>query len=104
MLCLGSSIAFSLVVQRRMKSGFYFGLENLRCLLINNRSEEDGFSRALVIKLIDQLETEPLPHLTPNEHAHLLVLIQTTLEVRSLDLFYDLCLRTAHRLTSSVVH
>ena len=35
------------------------------------------------MKLIDQLEIEPLPHLTPNEHAHLLVLIQTTLEVRA---------------------
>lgn len=45
------------------------------------RSDDDAFSRALVMKLIDELETEPLPHLTPNEHAHLLVLIQTTLEV-----------------------
>jgi len=47
------------------------------------RSDEDGFSRTLVMELLDQLESEPLPHLTPNEHAHLLVLIQTTLEVRS---------------------
>jgi len=39
------------------------------------------------MKLIDDLETEPLPHLTPNEHAHLLVLIQTTLEVGPFDLF-----------------
>jgi hypothetical protein len=52
---------------------------------MNTRSDEDGFSRALVVNLLDQLETEPLPHLTPNEHAHLLVLIQTTLEVRPID-------------------
>ena len=36
------------------------------------------------MKLLEELETEPLPHLTPNEHAHLLVLIQTTLEVGDL--------------------
>ncbi|GLB36004.1 putative RAVE protein 1 C terminal [Lyophyllum shimeji] len=44
-------------------------------------TEEEGFSRALVIRLIDALEAHPLPHLTPNEQAHLLTLIQTTLEV-----------------------
>jgi len=27
------------------------------------------------------LEAQPLPHLTPNEYAHLIVLIQTALEV-----------------------
>ncbi|KAJ7492768.1 RAVE protein 1 C terminal-domain-containing protein [Mycena latifolia] len=43
--------------------------------------EEEGFSRALVGRLIETLESNPLPHLTPNEHAHLLVLIQTTLEI-----------------------
>ncbi|TDL28114.1 hypothetical protein BD410DRAFT_870276 [Rickenella mellea] len=43
---------------------------------------EDGmFSRELVRKLLEQLEAEPLAHLTPNEHAHLVVLIQTTLEI-----------------------
>ncbi|KAH7928501.1 hypothetical protein BV22DRAFT_1004629 [Leucogyrophana mollusca] len=42
---------------------------------------ESGFSRSLVLALIEQLEAHPLPHLTPNEHAHLLVLIQTTLEI-----------------------
>ncbi|TFK36859.1 RAVE protein 1 C terminal-domain-containing protein [Crucibulum laeve] len=52
-------------------------------------SEEEGFSRSLVARLIKTLEANPLPHLTPNEQAHLIVLIQTTLEIseqqRSLD-------------------
>ncbi|KAJ7042393.1 RAVE protein 1 C terminal-domain-containing protein [Mycena alexandri] len=43
--------------------------------------EEEGFSRGLVNRLIETLEHNPLPHLTPNEQAHLLVLIQTTLEI-----------------------
>ncbi|KAG6818061.1 hypothetical protein H0H87_009216 [Tephrocybe sp. NHM501043] len=42
---------------------------------------EEGFSRKLVSNLITALETSPLPHLTPNEQAHLLTLIQTTLEI-----------------------
>ncbi|KAG6911550.1 hypothetical protein DXG01_011852 [Tephrocybe rancida] len=42
---------------------------------------EESFSRSLVMNLIDALETSPLPHLTVNEQAHLLVLIQTTLEI-----------------------
>ncbi|KAI0036631.1 WD repeat-containing protein [Vararia minispora EC-137] len=42
---------------------------------------DDPFSRELVEKLLEHLEMHPLPHLTPNEHAHLLVLIQATLEV-----------------------
>ncbi|KIO08400.1 hypothetical protein M404DRAFT_997326 [Pisolithus tinctorius Marx 270] len=44
-------------------------------------SEDQRFSRALVESLIERLETHPLSHLTPNEHAHLIVLIQTTLEI-----------------------
>ncbi len=45
-------------------------------------SESDsGFSRALVLRLLKALEEQPLPDLTPNEHSHLLVLIQATLEV-----------------------
>ncbi|KAF7985328.1 hypothetical protein HWV62_6523 [Athelia sp. TMB] len=44
-------------------------------------SDENGFSRGLVARLIDALESRPLPSLTSNEHAHLLVLIQTTLEI-----------------------
>ncbi|KAJ7071176.1 RAVE protein 1 C terminal-domain-containing protein [Mycena amicta] len=43
--------------------------------------EDEGFSRAGVTRLIETLENNPLPHLTPNEQAHLLVLIQTTLEI-----------------------
>lgn len=43
--------------------------------------EEDSFSRSRVERLIGHLEENPLPNLTPNEHASLLVLIQTTLEV-----------------------
>ncbi|KAJ6621584.1 RAVE protein 1 C terminal-domain-containing protein [Mycena sp. CBHHK59/15] len=43
--------------------------------------QEEGFSRTLVDRLIETLENDPLPHLTPNEQAHLLVLIQTTLEI-----------------------
>lgn len=31
--------------------------------------------------LLERLEARQLPHLTPNEHAHLIVLIQTALEV-----------------------
>ncbi|KAJ8594840.1 hypothetical protein M405DRAFT_857819 [Rhizopogon salebrosus TDB-379] len=43
--------------------------------------DEPVFSRHMVETLIEQLEARPVPHLTPNEHAHLLVLIQTTLEI-----------------------
>ena len=50
-------------------------------LLIFGRPEEPVFSRHMVETLIEQLEARPIPRLTPNEHAHLLVLIQTTLEV-----------------------
>ncbi|KAG9314237.1 RAVE protein 1 C terminal-domain-containing protein [Chiua virens] len=42
---------------------------------------EKVFSRSLVESLVEQLEVQPLPHLSPNEHAHLIVLIQTTLEM-----------------------
>ncbi|KAJ7596877.1 RAVE protein 1 C terminal-domain-containing protein [Mycena floridula] len=54
-----------------------------------DESDDEAFSRPVVVKLIEDLETRPLPHLTPNEQAHLMVLIQTTLEIeeqrRSLD-------------------
>ncbi|PBL01184.1 WD repeat-containing protein [Armillaria gallica] len=56
---------------------------------LGDDNEEKEFSRSLVMHLIESLEDRPLRHLTPNEHAHLLVLIQTTLEIdeqsRSLD-------------------
>ena len=47
-----------------------------------SRSDESGFSRALVTQLMERLEEQLLPHLTPNEQQSLIVLIQTTLEVR----------------------
>ncbi|KAF8898903.1 RAVE protein 1 C terminal-domain-containing protein [Infundibulicybe gibba] len=64
--------------------------------LFNNEQEDEtigstepGFSRPLVTRLIRSLELQPLSNLTRNEQAHLLVLIQTTLEIdeqrRSLD-------------------
>ncbi|KAI9445323.1 RAVE protein 1 C terminal-domain-containing protein [Lactarius indigo] len=46
-----------------------------------SRLEDQGFSRPLIERLLDHLEATPLPHLTPNEHAHLLVLIRAVLEV-----------------------
>jgi hypothetical protein len=54
-------------------------------LLIHNRLDDDdqGFSRSLIERLLGRLEEVPLPHLSPNEHAHLLVLIQAMLEVRA---------------------
>lgn len=39
------------------------------------------FSRPVVTRLIEDLESNPLPNLSPNEQAHLIVLIQATLEV-----------------------
>jgi hypothetical protein len=53
-------------------------------MLIHNRSDDQGFSRSLIERLLGRLEAFPLPHLTPNEHAHLLVLIQAMLEVSTL--------------------
>ncbi len=49
--------------------------------LIHNRPDDQDFSRSLIERLVGRLEESPLPHLTPNEHAHLLVLIQAMLEV-----------------------
>ncbi|TFY65144.1 hypothetical protein EVJ58_g2168 [Rhodofomes roseus] len=48
---------------------------------MQNDDDEDPFSRSVVEHLIERLEENPLPHLTPNEHASLLVLIQTALEI-----------------------
>lgn len=50
-------------------------------------SDEDPFSPQAIQKLIDRLEEKPIPHLTPKEHASLLVLIQTALEVSLVDCF-----------------
>lgn len=69
-----------------------------------DRPNEDGFSRSLVLKLIEQLEMNPLPGLTPNEHAQLLVLIQTTLEVRLPYIYVIASLpHLTHRLTNNAV-
>ncbi|KAL0580829.1 regulator of (H+)-ATPase in vacuolar membrane [Marasmius crinis-equi] len=57
----------------------YTGLFDSREL--NNNDDDEGFGRTLVMSLIERLENNPIPHLTPNEHASLLVLIQTTLEI-----------------------
>jgi hypothetical protein len=54
-----------------------------KLLLIYSRSDDQGFSRSLIERLLGRLEASPLPHLTANEHAHLLVLIQAMLEVRT---------------------
>lgn len=43
--------------------------------------DEIAFVRPVVTRLIEKLESHSLPHLSPNELAHLIVLIQTTLEV-----------------------
>ena len=43
---------------------------------------DETFSRDLVQRLTESLEAFPLPHLTPSEMEHLIVLIHTTLEVR----------------------
>lgn len=42
-----------------------------------------SFCRPVVTRLITALESHSLPNLTANEQAHLIVLIQTTLEVGS---------------------
>lgn len=75
----------------------------------NSLPDETVFSRHMVETLIEQLETRPLPHLTPNEHACLLVLIQTTLEIeeqrRALDangLRYVISMRSFYILNRRV--
>ncbi|KAH9037204.1 RAVE protein 1 C terminal-domain-containing protein [Lactarius pseudohatsudake] len=60
---------------RRQYSSLFNGLEE------TDEPEDQGFSRPLIERLLDHLEATPLPHLTPNEHAHLLVLIRAVLEV-----------------------
>lgn len=60
---------------RRQYSSLFSGLEE------DDEPEDEGFSRPLIERLLDRLEATPLSHLTPNEHAHLLVLIRAMLEV-----------------------
>ncbi|CAA7258624.1 unnamed protein product [Cyclocybe aegerita] len=44
-------------------------------------SDEIAFTRPVVAQLLEALEAHPLPNLSSNEQAHLLVLIQATLEI-----------------------
>ncbi|KAJ3516450.1 hypothetical protein NLJ89_g1100 [Agrocybe chaxingu] len=44
-------------------------------------SDEIMFTRPVVTRLLEVLEAHPLPNLSSNEQAHLLVLIQATLEI-----------------------
>lgn len=50
-------------------------------ILIFFNSAEINFSRPVIDRVLDALESHPLPNLSSNEQAHLIVLIQTTLEV-----------------------
>ena len=45
-------------------------------------NDDIAFTRPVISRLIQMLEIRDLPNLSPNEKAHLIVLIQTTLEVR----------------------
>ncbi len=51
--------------------------------------------------LMTRLEEEPIPHLTPNEQQSLLVLIQTTLEVRGLRFVLGITELKSKRLKSN---
>ncbi|KAF5384978.1 hypothetical protein D9615_001393 [Tricholomella constricta] len=62
-------------VQRKIYTQLFHGPEQKK------ESDEEAFSRPLVKQLINALEACPLPHLTPNEQAHLLALVQATLEI-----------------------
>ncbi|PPQ67110.1 hypothetical protein CVT25_005711 [Psilocybe cyanescens] len=74
--------------QARVNKKQYKSLFNGTTSPIEDSSAID-FSRPLITRLIEKLESDPLPNLSPNEQAHLVVLIQTTLEIdeqrRSLD-------------------
>ncbi|OCB85636.1 hypothetical protein A7U60_g7286 [Sanghuangporus baumii] len=71
--------SYSGKVTRAQYSGLFNG---------SARTEEEEvqgkLSRTLVESLVEELENEPLEHLTPNEHAHLSVLVQTRLEIEEL--------------------
>lgn len=84
----------------------------------SNTADDDdpnAFSRRLVERLLKKLEQQRLPHLSETEQAHLIVMIQTTLEIdeqrRSLDangLRYLISIRSFYtlnkRLESSKNH
>ncbi|KDQ14428.1 hypothetical protein BOTBODRAFT_159267, partial [Botryobasidium botryosum FD-172 SS1] len=78
-------------------------------LRLSRSENERVFSKALVNRLIERLEEKPLPHLTTNELSHLIVLIQTTLEVheqrRALDangLRYLISMRSFYIMNSRI--
>ncbi|KAF8500659.1 WD repeat-containing protein [Hysterangium stoloniferum] len=95
--------------------------EGLECARSNNEQTlnvkplfDDGsvqaFSKDLVDRTVKHLETSPVPGLTSNEQAHLIVLIQTTLEVdeqrRALDsngLRYLISMRSFYILNKRVI-
>ncbi|KAJ7092570.1 WD repeat-containing protein [Mycena epipterygia] len=81
-----TSMPIESFLRKETSRGSSFGHKKRYTLLFNgpeqkDDNEDEGFNRALVDRLIETLEHNPLPHLTPNEQAHLLVLIQTTLEI-----------------------
>ncbi|KAK7064348.1 WD repeat protein [Favolaschia claudopus] len=80
-----TSMPIERYLQKETSLGTHSGHKKRYTLLFNgpeqkDEDEEEGFGRPLVTSLIQTLESDPLPHLTPNEQAHLLVLIQATLE------------------------
>ncbi|KAF9479728.1 hypothetical protein BDN70DRAFT_906163 [Pholiota conissans] len=50
-------------------------------LTVISSPDEIVFTRPVITRLIQTLESHQLPSLSPNEQAHLIVLIQTTLEI-----------------------
>jgi hypothetical protein len=53
----------------------------LHSLTFSGSEDPNSFSRGLVERLLRKLEQQQLPHLSETEQAHLIVMIQTTLEV-----------------------
>jgi len=50
-------------------------------MFLFSSNDDIAFTRPVISRLIQMLEIRDLPNLSPNEKAHLIVLIQTTLEV-----------------------
>lgn len=78
-----STIQYTLVLRCAERGGVSDHSQTWTSAHCPQSSDEEQFSRGLVENLITKLEEQPLPHLTPNEHEYLLVLIQATLEVSS---------------------
>ncbi|KZV81002.1 hypothetical protein EXIGLDRAFT_780266 [Exidia glandulosa HHB12029] len=58
---------------------------------ISDDEDDQGFSRALVNRLISRLNTTTLPYLSANEQKHLAVSVQTTLEIEEQRRALDEC-------------